>query len=482
MRVSQIFHLNRIQSSLDFVDVDPSTDISVFLDPRAIKLQKNPWANECHALLQSFFSEVLDAISLRNIERVRDLFRHLEEPNEVHFGYSRNQSRGRGLGSGKKADAVANTLSSSIAAATGLLEDLEDTSLFIPGIGADIISDITINVLRGALIGYTQRIAEYHGISMEEQHSGPVWNPNALEWQEDFTPLPRTNEGKLLLVPKTVVRHRLIYDKDKYYNGYLAPYLEAREIDAKSELVKVLKNGSPHVSRVELKEKYPPDKLAIVDYTLGTPEALAKYRDDAGKNMSSILDHDDLAATVGSPTVDYLELYEEIEAVSAGRAGATAYHQAVEKLLTALFYPSLGNFQLEKEIHNGRKRIDIYYDNLATVGFFGWLNTNYRCPTIPIECKNYSEDPHNPELDQLAGRLSKDRGWVGILTCRKVTNKELMIERCRDAAKDERGYLIVIDDIDLQELALEAQNVRNEVLSRRSRYTLLRKIFGRLIS
>ena len=38
MRVSEWFHLGRSQPSLDFVDIDISTDITAFLDPRAIRM------------------------------------------------------------------------------------------------------------------------------------------------------------------------------------------------------------------------------------------------------------------------------------------------------------------------------------------------------------------------------------------------------------------------------------------------------------
>lgn len=480
MRVSEYYNLNRTQAGLDFVDVDIETDATIFVDPRAIRLQTGHWALECQALLQSFFSEILDSASTGNGKRVEELLGRLNEPNETHLGYSRGRSRGRGLGR-VKATEVADAFSLSLAATTGLLEDLEDAALFIPGIERDIVSDIAINVLRGALIGYTQSVADYHGIVVEEQYTGPVWNPNSVEWQEGFESLPRAQGDKLILVPKSIVRHHLIFDKDKYYRGYIAPYLEAKEADAKSELVTTLKNGSTYVNRVKLKEKYPSDKLAIVKYTLEFPEALKVYRREAGRGKSTLLDHQDLASTVGSPNVNYNELLEELLAISPGKYGAHAYHRAVEQLLTALFYPSLANFQLEAEIHEGRKRIDILYDNLAASGFFSWINANWNCPVIPVECKNYSEDPKNPELDQLSGRLSRDRGWVGILVCRKIEDKNMLVKRCRDTAKDGRGYLIALDDADLRELVTEAGAVRTESLERRSRYTLLRRIWDDLI-
>jgi hypothetical protein len=55
------------------------------------------------------------------------------------------------------------------------------------------------------------------------------------------------------------------------------------------------------------------------------------------------------------------------------------------------------------------------------------VSNNYRAPYIYVECKNYTGDPANPELGQLAGRVSNRRGQVGILFCRKLKDKELFI-------------------------------------------------------
>jgi hypothetical protein len=72
------------------------------------------------------------------------------------------------------------------------------------------------------------------------------------------------------------------------------------------------------------------------------------------------------------------------------------------EVVRVLFWPRLGLRKKEKEINEGRKRIDIVCRNTNQQSFFCDLRTVYeiRCPFILFECKNYSDDPGNPEFDQ----------------------------------------------------------------------------------
>ncbi|MFB8241308.1 hypothetical protein ACFC58_32710 [Kitasatospora purpeofusca] len=453
MRISAHYGLNKNQAQLDFVDVDTTDDIAVYIDPSSIRRLEGMWAEECQILLATFFDTVLDAVRHRDKGRVSSLLGKLSEPNETHLGVSRGKSRGRGMGKGMSND-LAEKLSSSQAAQTGLIEELEDTALFIEGVGKDIVSDITTNVIRGALITYTQAMCDFHGIPTETVHSGPVWNSASKAWEDGYTDLPVASHQKLLMVPKVIVRRSLHLSKEDYYRNHLIPVLQDEELDnPASQLVQTAKSGRRFVNRQDVRNFHGDSKPAVVRLSLERPEVYNHYKQVKRLAETAPLTNEQLAESGGGLPPDYDALLEAVLETPAGRDYATTYHHNIEALLSALFYPSLSMPIKEAEIHEGRKRIDIRYMNSSQEGFFRWLRQHHVASQyIFVECKNYSRDVENPELDQISSRFSPIRGKLGILTSRSFKNKDLFLKRCRDTALDHRGFVIALDDDDLQQL------------------------------
>jgi len=180
--------------------------------------------------------------------------------------------------------------------------------------------------------------------------------------------------------------------------------------------------------------------------------------------------------------VDLPSLLEVVRSVPAGKQHATKFHLAVEALLSALFYPALIGPHVEHELHKGRKRVDIRYTNASRQGFFAWL-VQHRIPSqhVFVECKNYTGDPANPELDQLSGRFSPLRGQVGLLVCRTFTNKPRFLERCRDTSQDQRGFCIALDDEDLAQLVSDAEVERQAGSTAPTNFHLLKQRYDKLI-
>lgn len=454
MRVSEHYNLGRTQSTLDFVDVVVDGDTSVFVDPTAIRTLTSEWGNDCVALLQSYFDAVLASIHNDDDELALSLLAALREPNDARLGLSTHEPHGSGIAGGLAKDILAE-LKESDAVESGLLEDLEDTVLMIYGIGPDRISDMTINILRGPLLKYTQDMCVYYDIPLEDQvNSDRIWDPEESRWVSALVPRPVVNGKPLLLVPKILVRARVTYELDEYYRHYLLTYLQAEELNANSSLVHTLKDGRKKVYKTDLVEKYGTGKLAVVDVTKKHPGILEKYRQVKRTQSGRPLEHEELSAAEGGvyQAPDWAVLLQAVTSLAPGNATSTQHEDAIEALLSALFYPELATPEKQVQIHQGRKRIDITYDNIARRGFFRWVAQHYPAPKILIECKNYTGEIANPELDQMIGRFSDNRGRVGLIVCRHFDDKPLFLQRCRDTANDGNGFIIALDDEDLGQL------------------------------
>lgn len=478
MRVSDYFALAASQPSLEFVDVQIYGDTRVFVDPTAIGTIDSDWAAQCKFQIEDFFDTVLDAIRHDDRAAAVALLSQLSEPNETHLGLSSGRPRGSGVG-GDLAEDLWASLRDSRAVDTGLVEDLADTILFVPGIGSDRISDITTNIIRDRLVEFTQDAAVYYDMPLAyDVEVGRWWDPRAHSWRSGFDRLPLVEGAKLLLVPKAIARRSLTLDPGDYYRSFIQPFLQARELDLNGPLVQRRKDGTRYVTKKSIAKAFGSGKPANVRWTEDEPQTLNRYRAEVRRSYRAP-DHHDVAEQTGTPEPDWDQLLQSVTTVPPGRAGADSYHRAVQALLTALLFPALDFPHREFPIHNGRKRIDITYTNMAAPGFFAWLLTHeIPCRMIPVECKNYNETLGNPQLDQLAGRFSNLRGVFGLLLYRGYGDRAAAQARCRDTATDGRGYILLLDDLDLSTLIEERKACAKDSLPR---YGLLHDKFNALL-
>ncbi|WP_117161161.1 hypothetical protein [Paraliobacillus sp. X-1268] len=147
-------------------------------------------------------------------------------------------------------------------------------------------------------------------------------------------------------------------------------------------------------------------------------------------------------------------LISKLEKTEVGPSMANEYHDLIFDCLSQIFNDNLKGGKKEVKIDQGMKRIDIVFDNFDKEGFFAHIRDRFDvyCPKIFIECKNYSSDPVNPEVDQLIGRLSDTSGKFGILVCRNVENEEKLMQRCRAALYKRQGHIIYLVDDDIKNL------------------------------
>ena len=157
--------------------------------------------------------------------------------------------------------------------------------------------------------------------------------------------------------------------------------------------------------------------------------------------------------------VEINKKFEKLNNIAPGLKDAHNYHRFIKIVLKDLFGDQLTNFQMEDPINLGKKRIDIVAKNNSKKGFFSEIRTNHNinCPYIIFESKNLSHDLENPHYDQIIGRFSYERGYFGIITCRKIKNKVKKLEQLREIYNKnrfDRYYVLVIDDNDIKNMLL----------------------------
>ncbi len=468
MKISKIFKLNKTQHELDFVDIDIKKDVVLFLDPFFLSTKNDPWSKNASSTIDNFFQYVIDLIRLKEIDKAKGLFVHLEEPNETCLGMSAGKPRGNGVGDGNATD-IFDAILKSRAIETGLVEDLEDTAIFLEGIDKDKVSDMTTNIIRKHLIEYTQSQCELWGIPLTNSvASGFFWDRDLKKWASQYEDILVIDSKPILLVPKGIVSFYKICTAKQYHQHHILNFLQGEHLSKNTNLVQIrqLKNGTitRRVTKKDLSAQVaPPNKEFIRQFTEKHPTIFQKFKEEIKKSTAS-LKNEEIEELDEEKIINYL--IDQLNSIIAGPSGATDFHNLMIGILEFMFYPNLINPHKEKDINDGRKRIDITFDNAAKKGTLYSLHDVHKitCPYLFFECKNYNHDPKNPELDQLIGRFSVNRSMVGFLVCRKIDNKKLFLQRCKDTWKDKKELIIPTSDEDVISILSQIRDKKKDPL------------------
>ncbi len=447
-KLSEYFGLKIKQEDLDFLDIYADKDIPLFLDPYGISAMNTKWSRECENQIATYFQYLIDSIRSGDKKSIKKLLNALHEVNEVALGYSSGTPNGKGIGP-KQAKEIQYAFENSYAAKSGDIKDIADCALLIPNINQDKISDITANILKKQLVDFTQKQCKKYSIPMRKVAVNNAFDYDKFEFISFFAELPVINEKAKILLPVSSVRQDPELSKDKYYRNFVLEFLRAEHCHAGDALASVLKNGRIVVRIKDLKKQYPIGSDFLHQFSKDHPQILDKFKAELRRTANKKNTKPELNPKRKILTANERTLI--LNDIKAGNKDATNFHKISFDNLIHIFDKRLSNPNREKEINEGRKRIDIIFDNSDNVGFFHKLNTLHKikCPKIFVECKNYGNEIGNPEIDQLQTRFNNQRGRFGILLCRSIQDKKKLIKRCRDVLHDNKSFVIVLDDNDI---------------------------------
>jgi hypothetical protein len=415
--------------------------------------------------MRDFMQIVVAHVHADETDDAYNLLRYLNEPNETHLGLTADGMPARGRAVGEVfAELIISAIQGSAAGQSGLIVDLEDTVMMIEGIGSDLISDITTNIIRGPLIAYTNEMCDTYGVDMsafQPRREQAVWDPATHEWDFPEVTLPIANGRPLILVPKWIVRRKV--DADLYFHDYLQRFIVEREMEnPNSQFVYVLKNKQRRANIAKIQETFG-KKAAATRLLASDPNLYRQYRDavNAGDPRKPNTDPVMTAVNARPPNLD--TLLREVLVIPTGIEAATTYERAVDRLFSAMFSSVLLFPKPQQPQNTGQKRLDMLWTNAAQSGFFWWVKDQCNASYVIGEYKNYGAEIGNPEFDQLAGRFGPSKGQLGVLICRKIKDRHAAIHRAREIRADKHGFIIAMDDDDLRGLVEAAKSGPDEV-------------------
>ncbi|MDB6219787.1 hypothetical protein PNO25_09630 [Streptococcus oralis] len=262
---------------MDFVDVDTSKDVKLFLDPLLL-------SDGFRNIVNDFVNTVYKMYTLGNKAGAFQLFSHSKECNAIHFGYSESNSKGTGV-SMKMLDQFFGYVYKLVGRIKEKLLTPIAMPIFVKSFSEDRLSDLLVSLLKKELILYSLEQARLHGLKISnEVQRFDCWDSESHEWatfESQYVLAPNENgvEELLILVPKSVVSKRFLVNPSRYIS-VIFQHLQLMEKYQRT-------NGTPK-SQKELREseivanyQKDKDKSYILDMTLLSPEYYEAYYDNS---------------------------------------------------------------------------------------------------------------------------------------------------------------------------------------------------------
>jgi hypothetical protein len=209
-------------------DISLIADLPLFIDPFLLFESGKDEYQELHKSIIKYLAYLRDISISRhiNLGRLKSLF-YFSEVKQNYFGFSSDSNKGRGLG--PKFAVALNANLSELFQSFGeekITRDthLEKLCLISDGVGKDMISDFTTNLIKEYLLDYTEKFTKEY-IDKKYCDEFPVrrvkFDYNLEIWTSRRFILPKYNNDYIILTPKDMLtRENNWINSDDYFREF----------------------------------------------------------------------------------------------------------------------------------------------------------------------------------------------------------------------------------------------------------------------
>ena len=288
MQFSTYFSLNTPKNGFKFFDINVFADTQRFIDPYCIQRDRSPLGRQMAKGVSVFMYELLNSIRNQQYLTSLNLCSQFGETKGTRLGYSLKRLDGHGAGNKLSKDFV-NNLYASSAVTGGTVRHLEETMLVCENIDRDIISDITISIVKQQLISFTQDICQKYGIPtklISEDISyycaiTRTWKRSRFELPHVYDSLTG-KESYIILIPERIIPSHPTYNIRYFYSNIAIPLYKDKAIEEGLPYVYRDKSGVLQVRSGDIRHdlQFGGQKPKMSNLINDQPELLPKYRNE----------------------------------------------------------------------------------------------------------------------------------------------------------------------------------------------------------
>jgi hypothetical protein len=279
MRLSDLFKFDPLKA--DFIDIDLGDDLPMFVDPMLFWRSPHPEHHAVHATLVKFFEIAIAKIKGGHTDYAKSMCIFPEPENLIGFSHTGHAGHGMSAKLGQK---IFNEIVASPDIQTHGLKFLNEFQLLIEGIGADLVSDMTVNISKRYFIDYTNRQCEFWKIPVFHCMT-KVFYYDEFVWDDAQVTLPLhpVTGAQFILTPKSVCRHRFVELNCNQIYRDLLRYVYREQIETDRRFGALGK--TPKVTWKQVEELYPNRKGFIVAALKEDPSLRHQFVDSVSRNI-----------------------------------------------------------------------------------------------------------------------------------------------------------------------------------------------------